>query len=417
MSTAASKSLRDRFAERYGIAGNEIFDILKATAFRQRKPKRGDNDDDEQSAPTPLLVTDEELTALMVICEQYGLNPFTREIFAYPDKSSGGIVPVVSVDGWSRIINEAPQLDGLSFNYSEERISLPYAPGELYAWIEATIWRKDRSHPMVVREYAIECYREPFIKESRYANGKPWVVNTPWQTHPRRMLRHKSLIQCARLAFGFATLRDQDEAERIIDMGIAQEAGEPIEGQEEQAGASLMPRSLEHNPSQTANFIHGTQTAETVETIREVEQAPKASTAAASAGADYTAAPNRFDRSTRPAADAPADKPTTRRRRAAAPVAPTETNTTNGQPSMFTDDADPSGAPAPASASPSDPAGGNAQATPPATPVPANMLSILARKMETAGRNEVDMKAKFGFDLSGVNKANFAEVQAWASNI
>ena len=31
-----------------------------------------------------------------------------------------------------------------------------------------------------------------------------------------RMLRHKALIQCARLAFGFTGIYDQDEAERII---------------------------------------------------------------------------------------------------------------------------------------------------------------------------------------------------------
>ena len=31
------------------------------------------------------------------------------------------------------------------------------------------------------------------------------------------MLRHKSLIQCSRIAFGFIGIYDQDEAERIIE--------------------------------------------------------------------------------------------------------------------------------------------------------------------------------------------------------
>ncbi len=35
--------------------------------------------------------------------------------------------------------------------------------------------------------------------------------------HPTRTLRHKTLIQCARLAFGFAGIFDQDEAERVIE--------------------------------------------------------------------------------------------------------------------------------------------------------------------------------------------------------
>jgi hypothetical protein len=34
------------------------------------------------------------------------------------------------------------------------------------------------------------------------------------------MLRHKAMIQCARLAFGFAGIFDQDEAERIVERDI-----------------------------------------------------------------------------------------------------------------------------------------------------------------------------------------------------
>jgi hypothetical protein len=43
---------------------------------------------------------------------------------------------------------------------------------------------------------------------------------SPWQTHPKRMLRHKALIQCARLAFGFVGIYDQDEAERIVEKDV-----------------------------------------------------------------------------------------------------------------------------------------------------------------------------------------------------
>ncbi|MCO2532685.1 phage recombination protein Bet, partial [Pseudomonas aeruginosa] len=35
-----------------------------------------------------------------------------------------------------------------------------------------------------------------------------------------RMLRHKAMIQCARLAFGFAGIYDQDEAERIVERDV-----------------------------------------------------------------------------------------------------------------------------------------------------------------------------------------------------
>ena len=57
----------------------ELYSVLKATAFK------GD-------------VSDAQLSALLIIANQYGLNPWTKEIYAFPD-SRNGIVPVVGVDG------------------------------------------------------------------------------------------------------------------------------------------------------------------------------------------------------------------------------------------------------------------------------------------------------------------------------
>ena len=148
------------------------------------------------------------MTALLVVANQYGLNPWTKEIYAFPDKNNG-IVPVVGVDGWSRIINSHPQFDGIEFHHADKLVTMPGgkpAP----EWIECHIYRKDRSRPIVVREYLDEVYRAPF-------KGKYGEVTGPWQTHTKRFLRHKSMIQCARLAFGYGGIYDQDEAERIVD--------------------------------------------------------------------------------------------------------------------------------------------------------------------------------------------------------
>ena len=117
--------------------------------------------------------------ALLIVAGQYKLNPWTKEIYAFPDK--GGIVPVVGVDGWSRIINSNPQFDGMDFEQDADSCT-------------CTIYRKDRAHPIRVTEYLSECKR---------GTG-------PWGSHPRRMLRHKSMIQCARLAFGYSGIYDQD---------------------------------------------------------------------------------------------------------------------------------------------------------------------------------------------------------------
>lgn len=192
-------SLVAKFASRYSIEADKLMPILKATAF---KVKDGE-------------ATNEQMAALLVVADQYGLNPFTKEIFAFPDKQNG-IVPVVGVDGWSRIINDHPQFDGMDFRQSEEMVTLPDAQ-PCPKWMEVVIHRKDRSHPIVVREYLDEVYR-PL---GTYKDGNKMKAG-PWQTHTKRFLRHKTLIQGSRIAFGFGGIYDEDEAQRIIDMGTAE---------------------------------------------------------------------------------------------------------------------------------------------------------------------------------------------------
>lgn len=173
----AKNSVLVRMAERFGVDANKLHATLKATAFRGE-------------------VSNEQFMALMIVADQYGLNPLTKELYAFPDKNNG-IVPVVGIDGWARIINEHQQFNGLEF------VEAPTDGDGIPAWIESVIYRKDREHPTRVREYFVECKR----------------ATAPWGSHPRRMLRHKALIQCARLAFGFVGIYDDDEAQRIIEGG------------------------------------------------------------------------------------------------------------------------------------------------------------------------------------------------------
>lgn len=131
--------------------------------------------------------TNEEMLSFVVVANQYGLNPFTREIYAFPARN-GGIQPVVSVDGWIRMMNNHASFDGIQFT-TDDKDGKPFS-------VTATIHLKDRTHPVEVTEYFSECSR----------NSEPWKVN------PRRMLRHKALIQCARVAFGFSGITDEEEA-------------------------------------------------------------------------------------------------------------------------------------------------------------------------------------------------------------
>lgn len=177
VATLKPTSLASRMADRFGVDPSEMMATLKATAFKGQ-------------------VSDAQMQALMIVADQYGLNPWTKEIYAFPDK--GGIVPVVGVDGWSRIINENSQFDGMDFQQDDESCT-------------CIIYRKDRSHPIKVTEWMSECKRP----------------TQPWQSHPKRMLRHKAMIQCARIAFGYTGIYDEDEAQRIVERDVTPVADEP----------------------------------------------------------------------------------------------------------------------------------------------------------------------------------------------
>lgn len=189
-----------RFASRFGVDPNQTFNILKQTAFRL--PAKKINGKYESQA-----VTNEQMAALLIVADQYGLNPFTKEIYAFPDKN-GAVVPVVGVDGWVRIINERPELDGIEFAWAENVVT-PEHGKPCPEWIEVKIYRRDRGRPVVVREYLDEVYRPPFV------TGDGTAINGPWQSHTKRMLRHRGLIQAARVAFGFSGLHDEDEADAV----------------------------------------------------------------------------------------------------------------------------------------------------------------------------------------------------------
>lgn len=152
----------------------KLLQTLKATVFRG--------------------ASDDEILALVVISNTYGLNPILKEVYAFPAKG-GGIVPVVSIDGWIRMMNDHPQFDGIDYEFQHDE------QGRLVS-CTSIIYRKDRSHPTRVTEYLNECRR----------NTEPWKMES-------RMLRHKATIQGARVAFGFSGITDEDEA--IATPGLA----------------------------------------------------------------------------------------------------------------------------------------------------------------------------------------------------
>lgn len=173
---APNQSLIVKMAGHYGLEPQKFLGTLAKTIF-----PTGNN------APTQ-----EQIAAFLVVANQYELNPFIKEIYAFP--SRGGITPIVSIDGWVTIINRQPMLDGIEF---EDKLD---SDGHLFA-VTARVYRKDRSRPTEVTEYMAECRRDGDV----------------WKKWPSRMLRHKALIQAARYAFGLSGIYDPDEGERIAE--------------------------------------------------------------------------------------------------------------------------------------------------------------------------------------------------------
>jgi phage recombination protein Bet len=158
-----------------------------------------------QSALSRLSIWSQaDLDRLLLLAERLGLDPLSNEIYATELSSEPGKKPriffVVGVDGWSKIINAHPQFDGMRFVES--------APGddEVPQYFECTIFRKDRKVATSVREYMHEAHTN----------------QGAWLTHPRRMLRHKAMVQCARICFGLSGIYEPDEAQRIEKHGVAE---------------------------------------------------------------------------------------------------------------------------------------------------------------------------------------------------
>lgn len=204
-----------------------------------------------RSVAMPHPHTDAEFVSCCLVAAAHGLNPLTKELYFMKTKA-GQIQPIVSVDGWIKKCNEHTQFDGIEF----EDI---FTDGKISA-VRCTIYRKDRTHPTSIIEYMAEC-----------AGTTP-----PWKSHPIRMLRHRALMQCARIAFGFAGLMDRDEFDQW-QMRDTTPGGDVMPRQSTRAAASLpdLPNtSMAALPSTDATPIAIDQAALLREIERRIEAEP-----------------------------------------------------------------------------------------------------------------------------------------------
>lgn len=181
VATQPKASLIAKMAQERGVDPTEFYHTVTETMFKGANKA--------------------QLMTLLLVADRYHLDVTTKEIYAFPGQG-GGIVPVVSIDGWISLAHQHPQYDGEEFRYAEKMV-VPDGGKACPEWMEIVVYRKDTSHPTVIREYLEECFRS----------------TATWKSHTKRMLRHKTMIQGYRVAFGFSGIKDDDEGERITLAG------------------------------------------------------------------------------------------------------------------------------------------------------------------------------------------------------
>jgi len=212
------QSLIATMAQRYAMDPQTFLETMKKTVM-------------------PSNASNEQLAAFLLVANQYDLNPVTKEIYAFPDQR-GGVTPVVGVDGWINLAQRRPEFDGMEFEYEHD------ANGKLSS-CTCRLYRSDRSRPVVVTEFMDECARS----------------TQPWKSHPRRMLRHKAVIQAIRYAFGFSGIKDEDDAEVISVSGntYAAQGGTTEDAAPYQSGAERAKAALEHSTQAQAQAQPATE--------------------------------------------------------------------------------------------------------------------------------------------------------------
>jgi len=123
----------------------------------------------------------ELLKKILQTAKRFKLNPLLGHI-AWELNDENRWEVYIPIDGWIALIHQEPTFHGITFNQAAE------LENGIPIWMECTIYCSDLTQPLTVREYFAELKTD----------------HTMWMQMPRRMLRHKTLQQCARLAFGIS---------------------------------------------------------------------------------------------------------------------------------------------------------------------------------------------------------------------
>jgi hypothetical protein len=176
----------------------------------------------------PQLSEVSQETCLRLIAE-YRLNPRADELDLIQFEEGRWQV-FITVNGWAKLINAHPAFCGIEFSEASElEEGVPI-------WMGCAIYRTDRVKPIEVKEYFSEMKTE----------------HVAWQQMPRRMLRHRAMQQCARLAFGITVPECKPSSNSVsASPGVPPSAARSLSGPTRsatQSHAAILKEHLTQSP-------------------------------------------------------------------------------------------------------------------------------------------------------------------------
>jgi phage recombination protein Bet len=141
--------------------------------------------------------TDAQFRMFVEVCRATTLNPFLREVWFVPQV---GIM--AGRDGYLAIANRHPQFDGMETRVTRDEKNVPIKA-------VCTVWRKDRSHPIIC---------EAYYSEYRKSSGV-------WSQYPSAMISKVAEVLALKRSFAINGVVTEEE---IGDQRGSREAAQAV---------------------------------------------------------------------------------------------------------------------------------------------------------------------------------------------
>ena len=170
--------------------------------------------------------TDAQFRMFIEVCKGSGLNPFLKEIWFVP---SVGVM--AGRDGYLRVANQHPMFDGMETRVERDEKGVPVKA-------VCTVWRKDRSHPMIA-----EAYYNEYKKQGNV-----------WSTYPSAMIAKVAEVLALKRSFAINGCVTEEEIGTPQERGskeaqneyLASKGIEPVPAKEKRKRGSVGFDVLKH---------------------------------------------------------------------------------------------------------------------------------------------------------------------------